>query len=176
MQQTLPQRQTRIKTQLGGNDDVEWTDVPRTDIVEKLVANIDIDDETGCWLWTGAAMDSGYARVRVGDSIPLVHRLVFRLVHGEIPDGKQINHTCHVRNCVNSEHLYAGDQAQNVRDAIRRGAFHEGTSSLTADDVRGIRRKYESGSVSQSDLAAEYGVSESTINRVVNHESWTHID
>src|SRR3990167_3193996 len=33
----------------------------------------------------------------------------------------QINHHCDVRNCINPSHLYAGNQADNIQDCVRRG-------------------------------------------------------
>ncbi len=173
MQQT---KQHRIADKLDGDDDLDWTDVTRNEIIEKLAENIDIDDETGCWLWTGATIKSGYGRVRVGDSVEGVHRLAFELENGGIPDGKQVNHECHVRNCFRTDHLYLGSQKENVRDSILRGTFHESHSTLNADDVREIRDRYRSESVSQTDLASEFGVSQTAIWNIVNRERWTHID
>ena len=40
---------------------------------------------------------------------------------GEIPKGKQINHTCHNPKCCNPEHLYAGTQQENVDDKYNAG-------------------------------------------------------
>ena len=42
--------------------------------------------------------------------------------------------------------------------------------SLTAEDVREIRRLYALGSVRQVDLADEYGVTQPTISRIVNRK------
>lgn len=52
-------------------------------------------DEHGCWIWQGGINNSGYG----------VHRAVYTLLAGEIPDGLQLDHLCRVRRCCNPEHL-----------------------------------------------------------------------
>lgn len=67
-------------------------------------------DDNGCWLWTGGK-NRGYGRTtdgyladgrqrRVG-----VHRLMYELLVGPIPDGLQIDHLCRVPACCNPAHL-----------------------------------------------------------------------
>lgn len=46
---------------------------------------------------------------------------------------------------------------------------------LTYQDVRNIRSRYESGFYTQADLAREFGVSASTINKVVHQETWKQV-
>lgn len=76
----------------------------------------------GCWEWTGS-ISRGYGQMssKRGESPYKAHRLSYKIAHGEIPDGKQINHTCDNRVCVRPDHLYAGTQKENVRDVWERG-------------------------------------------------------
>lgn len=43
---------------------------------------------------------------------------------------------------------------------------------LVAEDVAEIRRLYATGKVKQVELAAEYGVSQPQISKIVNHKQW----
>lgn len=82
--------------------------------------------ETGCWLWTGATIPKGYGAISVEGRLELVHRVAYRLTHGTIPEGKQIDHTCHTkdcttkarecphRRCINPEHLEAATSHENT--------------------------------------------------------------
>ena len=46
---------------------------------------------------------------------------------------------------------------------------------LTYQEVQKIRRLYESGFYTQAYLACEFGVSASTINKVVHRETWKQV-
>lgn len=48
------------------------------------------------------------------------NRLVWILTHGPITREQLVLHTCDNMRCLNPEHLYLGDQRQNVRDTIKR--------------------------------------------------------
>lgn len=87
----------------------------------------------GCWYWTGGISSAnGYGRAWYkGDTIT-AHVAVFRASGGDIPDGYEIDHTCHNRDlacpgrrdcmhrrCVNPDHLEAVTASVNQ---IRQGA------------------------------------------------------
>lgn len=62
-----------------------------------------------CRIWTGGLSPKGYARMSFHNRETRVHRLVYELVYGAIPEGAHVHHTCHVKACVNPEHLAAID-------------------------------------------------------------------
>jgi hypothetical protein len=56
-----------------------------------------------CWLWDGRLNRSGHARVHWRR--PVLHRELWELLVGPIPDGLVLDHLCRVRRCVNPLHL-----------------------------------------------------------------------
>lgn len=70
----------------------------------------------GCWIWSGAPMQTtGYGRF--GKQAKLAHRASYEAFKGEIPPGIAVRHTCHVRLCVNPDHLMLATPAAPEREA-----------------------------------------------------------
>lgn len=82
------------------------------------------EPNSGCWLWIKSFRPSGYGRFFLDNKTFGAHRFSWSLVNGPIPKGKQINHTCDVKSCVNPQHLYPGTQLDNMRDAKARKRCH----------------------------------------------------
>ncbi|MCI0564461.1 MAG: HNH endonuclease [Nitrososphaera sp.] len=96
----------------------------RPSLADRLWSKID-KTET-CWLWTGKKKCSGYGLIPKGgpgkNSPALrVHRVMWELTFGPIPEGQKILHKCDVRHCVNPEHLFLGTQADNLADCKDKG-------------------------------------------------------
>ena len=71
-------------------------------------------DTTGpCWEWEGCRV-VGYGKVYAGGRTWRVHRLVWELLVGPIPDGMVLDHLCHNRACSNPDHLQVTTQRENI--------------------------------------------------------------
>jgi hypothetical protein len=82
----------------------------------------------GCWLWTGTkvgTMGYGWIRLRNDEGVmahgAVAHRIAYELFVGPIPDGLWVLHRCDTPACVNPEHLFLGNRADNMRDAREKG-------------------------------------------------------
>lgn len=95
-----------------------------------ILGNCDIDDESGCWNWTGAITDYGYGRAAKysnNRSWSLAHRISYDVFIGGLDSKLTIDHLCFNRKCVNPFHLeqvtlavnaYRASSTRNVNKGI----------------------------------------------------------
>jgi HNH endonuclease len=71
-------------------------------------------DPSGCLLWTRPPNSRGYGVIRIGGKHRLVHRVMWELFNGPIPDGLRPDHLCRVRHCANVAHLELVTHRENT--------------------------------------------------------------
>lgn len=76
--------------------------------------------ETPCLIWTGAKTGNrynrgGYGRFMVRPRVRMAHRYAYEVMVSTIPEGRELDHRCGNRACVNWEHLEPVTHAENVR-------------------------------------------------------------
>lgn len=73
---------------------------------DTFMKHVDIDDDTGCWRWTGASTQSGYAQYWDGHRVRAARAWLHEQRGRDIPRGQFISLTCGNRMCVNPEHFH----------------------------------------------------------------------
>lgn len=108
-------------------------------------------------------------------------RVIFQKHHGiELEEGQQVNHSCGNSLCLNINHLYSGNQRQNMRERAKHGTSNKGKTwviprenrhhfKLSLEIYSEIRSAYESGKHTQRDLAKMYNVSQPRINMILKN-------
>lgn len=99
----------------------------RGDPVTNFWAKVQRRGPTECWPWTGSLKNSGHGNF-VWPGGTLAHRFSYEIGVGPIPEGMELDHTCHSndptcneanrcihRRCVNPAHLEPVTHAENVR-------------------------------------------------------------
>ncbi len=103
---------------------------PRKPVIDRLMAKVSPEPNSGCWLWEGAVDPrTGYARITIETGrVENAHRSSYQLHVGPVPDGLQLDHLCRVRSCVNPDHL----EPVTCAETLRRGAGPVKTKALKA--------------------------------------------
>jgi hypothetical protein len=149
-------------------------------------SKVDVKDgTTECWPWLGAKNLQGYGHVKVGSKVRGAHRVAWELCNFEIPQGYVVMHLCDNPMCCNPHHLVLGTHKANYADMAlkNRGNYHKNRpagerihkAKLTAEVVKEIRREYAQGNVTHDNLADRYGVTQTTIGRVLKNKTWRHV-
>lgn len=101
-------------------------------------------------------------------------RFIWEECFGFIPEGMNVCHACDNIKCINPSHLFLGTQADNVRDKMEKGR-HRFKGKLTLEQVEYIRLhgKKRDPTYSESALGKKFGVSHSTIGKVMDGLSWS---
>lgn len=76
-----------------------------SDPKDRFKAKYLVDEDTGCWVWTGAANGNGWATISIDGKAVMAHRFAYETFVGPIPEGDSIRRTCSNSRCVNPEHL-----------------------------------------------------------------------
>lgn len=161
-------------------------------VLNRLMNRAAILTGSGCWEWRGAKFQSGYGMIVVNGKQKRAHRVMFECAKGPIPVGLLVRHTCDNPACINPAHLCLGTNADNSADMVQRGRQAKGDRSamrrvevrarmstlmagenssfarLSWDKVSMIRKDRRS----HSEIAKDYGVSQPTITRVKNRNTW----
>lgn len=94
-------------------------------VLERIFKKVKIRNK--CWIWTGCTKtvtkkDSShpYGRTTYKGKPITVHRLMYQLKKGVIPENMCILHSCDNTLCVNPDHLSIGTQGDNIRDMHKK--------------------------------------------------------
>lgn len=163
---------------------MNWT---KDSFLQRILSRTVVQGE--CLVYTWGKDADGYGRIAIPESlqdiIPYkqvrVHRAVFYLFWGETELG--ILHTCDNRPCIRIEHLFAGTNDDNVKDAARKGRMSKGDNHhralLTEQNVRDIKaflKPFARNRAPVQELAIMFGVKVQVIQRIRCGKSWRHID
>lgn len=152
-------------------DGQELTDA----VLDRFWAKVDRRGPDECWDWTAGKSGAGYGQIWAQRKFLRSHRVAFALATGTEPGRLYVCHKCDNMACCNAAHLYAGTQADNMREASERGRMRHRSernthAKLSWSDVETIRATYRRGL--GGILARAYGVENSTILGIVNRRTW----
>ena len=164
-----------------------------------------VDKSGTCWLWLSGKDKDGYGIFHVDGVKIKSHRFSFAETYGSVPAGILVCHRCDNPACVRPDHLFAGTQMDNMRDAASKGrtALGDRNGSRThpesrcfGDDnpsrrhpermLRGEQKpdsKLKEADIvairqmggSHQEIAERFGVSRRNISMIRAGETWKHV-
>lgn len=117
----------------------------------------------GCHNWLGCTTPDGYPRVgRNGNHNLRGHRYFYEQLHGKIPKGLVVRHTCDNPLCLNPDHLILGTVDENVQDRSERARTNNHVSLEQVEEIKKLR----SLGLSQLKTANQVGCSQMFISKL----------
>lgn len=138
----------------------------------------------GCWTWLPArnrGRHGNFSVWRDGKAYTvLAHRYAYERANGPITDDLWVLHKCDNPICVRPDHLYLGTPLQNTGDALARGRFalgeRHGRVRLNENQVHQIRKLRQVEGLACAEIAAQFSVSKSTVQRACAGLTWRHVE
>lgn len=132
-----------------------------------------------CWEWTGGHTGQmGYGLFYWDSVEPKLgaHVAAYRLFIGEVPEGKEVCHTCDNPICVRPKHLFAGTRADNLADMRRkrRGTFGDTHPNSKLSEKQVVELRSFAGTASQYALARRFGIAQQTVSKILAGKERVH--
>lgn len=151
-------------------------------LAERFEAHVIRRGPDECWGWKGSVTHYGYGRLGAGsrcDGLTYAHVFSWEARNGlKRPEGMEVRHRCDNPPCTNPEHLEIGTHAQNMHDSVVRDRHARGSRNghavLTESDVIDIRTLRAMGARG-IDLAAAFGISETSVSQIAARLKWRHV-
>jgi hypothetical protein len=145
----------------------------RTRTLEEKLAR-KVITSNGCHVFPNQKRKDRYAKISHDGKSLSAHRLAYFLAKGEIPENKEIHHSCNNKSCFNPEHLSSETPEDNKRFAKRdgllcgpktKGEMHR-ASKLAIPEIALIRQMAADG-LRPSQIAKRYGTSTGHIRHII---------
>lgn len=152
----------------------------KQELQARFWSKVDVQDNHACWNWLAATFTNGYGAFGVtSGKMKTAHRVSYELVHGKIPEGMVVMHTCDNPLCVNPSHLVVGTYQDNTNDMVSKsrqakGEKH-GRAKLTENDVLRIYDMVREGGLSQEYIAGLFNISRMLVSCIKHKQLWKHL-
>lgn len=115
--------------------------------------------KTPCWVWQRHINHNGYGMMRDETrtgKLRSAHKTYYERKYGAVPAGKQLDHLCRLRRCVNPDHLEPVVFPVNVA----RGA----SCTISTETILYVKSLL--GLMSQMGIAKSCGISQSAVSDI----------
>jgi hypothetical protein len=132
----------------------------------------------GCWNCVSHCKNMwGYPRKYRNGKLTLISRIMYEKNVGKVPDGLLILHTCDNPACINPDHLWLGNNADNMKDMKLKGRANRpigvknGRAKLSEDTVLKILLDTDSN----KKISIKFNLPIWHIQAIKSRKLWKHV-
>lgn len=129
-----------------------------------------------CWIWMACTTRNkdGYGDFRVNGETVRAHRFAYELSNKVILVSPRIQvlHTCDNPPCCNPNHLFIGNQLDNMSDKSSKNRQYSKLNVKAIRLIKMLRSKYD---YSLCKLGELFGVSFSLVGMIIRGEIWRQV-
>ena len=136
-------------------------------------------NNTDCVIWTKALDSHGYGQSWRHGKPYKAHRAAWEEHYNVVLSSDQfLLHKCDTPACINPDHLYIGNQKDNMQDRKNRNRWippkgeEVSWSKLTEAEIKLIKELPGL----HKDIAKQFGISRSCVSLIKGNKRWKHID
>jgi hypothetical protein len=117
-------------------------------VLPRLWSHISRGAPDACWEWQAFRNKAGYGKTSIHSKPAMAHRAIWQTLHGPIPEGIEVLHSCDNPPCCNPDHLFLGTQLDNVHDMVLKKRNNPGTwtpdrRNAQRERMRHVGRSYQ---------------------------------
>lgn len=133
-----------------------------------------------CWEWQSRD-NYPYGKITLNYECFIASRVSYFLHYKIDPKELFVCHKCDNPRCVNPVHLFLGTPKANTLDMISKGRGNQAkgeaqaNAKFTVEKILLIRKRYATEGITQTALAKEFNVNQSTIHSIVKGKNWKSI-
>ena len=140
-----------------------------------------VEAENGCMLWTGSKTRGGYGHFRMFINgvwkMYKAHRFAYEYFNNvKLDSDTLVCHKCDNPACVNKDHLFIGNNQDNINDMMSKGRNKFGRKPehrwLNQEIADKIRLTYSTSEYTMKQVGEMFNTSASQVERIVNNKIW----